>query len=66
MAYPILYKPKVCAGIEEVRGNRVLEHMEMSLALRNPGLLCRSGTQTGAWSKDLVLSLSKEIQSFKR
>jgi hypothetical protein len=39
MADPVLYESEVCAGVKQVRGNRVLERMEVTLALRNPGLL---------------------------
>jgi hypothetical protein len=39
MADPILHKAEVCAGVEQVRGNRVLEGMEVPLALRNIGAL---------------------------
>jgi hypothetical protein len=39
MAYPILYKPEVCTGIEQVGGDRVLEGMEMPLALRDARVL---------------------------
>jgi hypothetical protein len=35
VSYPVLHKAEVCAGIEQVRGNRVLEGVEMPLALRD-------------------------------
>src|SRR5262245_20245340 len=36
MANPVLYKAQVRARVEEVRGDRVLEHMEMPLRGRDP------------------------------
>jgi hypothetical protein len=33
--YPILHKAEVCAGVQQVRGYRVLEGVEMPLALRD-------------------------------
>jgi hypothetical protein len=33
--HPILHKSQVCAGILEVRSNRVFEHMEVPLVLRD-------------------------------
>jgi hypothetical protein len=30
MAYPILHKAKIRAGVEQVGGDRVFQHMEMS------------------------------------
>ncbi len=39
MSYPILHKAEVCTSVEQVRGDRVLEGVEMPLALRDVGAL---------------------------
>ena len=39
MPYPILHKTEVCAGVEQVGGDRMFEGMEMLLAVRNAGAL---------------------------